>query len=298
MQRKLFKPFLMIGVLLFISTSFAQETCNPIDVMTSPTKKFSTLAGSQYCATSAKIVWKDGETGGTRRIDYGKSTSYGQSVPLSGSTGTASLSGLTPNTLYYWRVFRSGNGQTVTTPAGSFTTTGGAVVLPPVITSAASVSCTTGVSKTYTATATDPAGKTVTFTYGTLPSWITSSGATLTLKPVSAGNTTVRIFASNGSAYDTLDLAVTVIQNTGISSNMAMHNSVLSIKIGKTGISFPFNNEKTLKLSVIALDGSLIMKKVVSIKDSEIRLNLSRRGTFICKAESKSGAIIKKIILQ
>jgi len=299
MSGKLYKSFLSLCILSISGTLFGQETCNAIDVMTSPSKKFSTLAGSQYCATSAKIVWKDGETSGTRRIDYGKSTSYGQTINLAGPSGTATMSGLTPNTVYYWRVYRYYQGTTITTPAGSFTTTGGAVVLPPVITSAAAITCTTGVSKTYTATATDPAGKAVTFTYNILPAWMSASGAVLTMNAPSAGNATVRIIASNGSAYDTLDLAVTVIQSTGISSSVTMLKSKeLSIKIGNTRISFPFNNENVLTLSIITLNGALVSKKVISVNDSELKFNLNKSGIFICKVESKSGAVWKRIVLQ
>jgi hypothetical protein len=96
------------------------------------------------------------------------------------------------------------------------TGTGGGTVYPPTITSATALTCTTGTTKTYTATATDPAGKTITFTFtnspsGALPSWISASGAALTLKPTVAQNAAVKIIASNGSANDTNNLAITVV---------------------------------------------------------------------------------------
>jgi hypothetical protein len=210
MPGRLHVHFLMFIFLLLTGTLFAQEICNPIDIMTSPTKKFSTQSGSQYCATYATIIWKDGETSGTRRIDYGTSTSYGKSATLTGSNGTATLSGLTPNTAYYWRVYRYYQGETVTTPAGSFTTTGG----------------------------------------------------------VSVNKFQI------GSAH------------------------MLTLMIGKNPISLPFIEKNTLTLSIISLDGSVIMNKILPISGSDIKLNFNKSGTFICKVASKSGEVFKKIVLQ
>ena len=210
MSGKLHISLLIFSFISLTGNIFAQEICNPIDVMTSPTKKFSTLSGSQYCATYATVVWKDGETGGTRRIDYGTSTSYGKSVTLSGSSGTATLSGLTPNTAYYWRVYRYYQGETVTTPAGSFTTTG---------------------------------------------------SVSIDKFPIIAGH-------------------------------------MRTLMIGQNTVSLPFLNKNSITLSIISLDGSVVMKKNLPISSSGIKLNFNRPGIFICKVTTESGAVYKKIVLQ
>ncbi|NLE01290.1 MAG: T9SS type A sorting domain-containing protein, partial [Fibrobacter sp.] len=66
---------------------------------------------------------------GARKIEWGTSTSYGNSIPLTGTTGTATMSNLEPNTKYYWRVNRSYLGEDALTPASSFTTTSTSAVI-------------------------------------------------------------------------------------------------------------------------------------------------------------------------
>ncbi len=294
--------FGFVTLLAFFQINFAQETCTAfIDAITSPTAKFTTLAGSQYCATSATIKWKDFWDNGTRLIQWDTSTSYGNTIVLSGKTGTATLAPLTPNTTYYWRVKRSYKTVNILTPAGSFTTSG-APVQPPVITSALSVSCTTGTTTTYTATATDPANKPVTFTFGEQFDWITSSGATLTLTPTATSqNAIVKIIASNGTADDTLNLSVSVFVSTGVLCNRNAGKQI-PVSIGKTQFFIPFTDEKAITVSLFSLDGALLMKRTVSIAnttmDRSIHLGSQMSGTYICKVHTQAGEISKKIVMQ
>ena len=73
---------------------------------------------------------------------------------------------------------------------------------PPVFTSTAPTNATQGVGYTYTATATDPDGNTLTFAAPTRPSWLTLSGATLSGTPGQAnvGTHNVTITVSDGTA--------------------------------------------------------------------------------------------------
>ena len=73
---------------------------------------------------------------------------------------------------------------------------------PPVFTSTAPTAATQGVAYTYTATATDPDGNTLTFAAPTLPAWLTLSGATLTGTPGQAnvGTHSVTLTVSDGTA--------------------------------------------------------------------------------------------------
>jgi hypothetical protein len=290
-----------MAVFVYGQTLFAQ-TCNTIDAITSSTKDMSVVAVSQACETTASIKWTEKHGDGSGYCEYGTSTNYGIKVDISGGSGTVSITGLTASTKYYYHFYMSKGSDICNRLLGSFTTTAGAVVVqPPTITSAAAVSCTTSTTKTYTATATDPANMVVTFTFSGQPSWITSSGAVLTLKPViGSQNTTVTIIASNDAASDTQNLAVTVVPATGV-LNRATTEKQFIINIGSTPIYIPFHNEKTITVSLFSLDGSLVLKKVVTVKNaknSSVSFNTHLSGTYMCKITSRSGEISQRIVLQ
>jgi hypothetical protein len=286
--------------------SFAAETCQTIDAITKST--LSLLATSQVCETAATLNWKYNKTNGSRTLSYGKTDSYGTSGGNVTSGSPTKLTGLTPNTTYYFKVDNIYQGTNRYTLSGTFkTSTGASVVTAPTITSPTAVTCTTGTIKTYTATATDPANKTVTFSYskspsGALPAWITSSGAALTLKPEnSSQNTAVRIIASNGTAADTQDLAITVVAATGV-RNRTISCKQRTVNIGNTPVYIPFINEKTITVSLFSLDGSLAMKQVVSVqnanRNASVSLSPGINGTYMCKITSQSGEFSQKIVLQ
>jgi hypothetical protein len=80
---------------------------------------------------------------------------------------------------------------------------------PPVITSADSVTAREDVPFSYTATATDPEGDPVRFTFKKLPKWLTASGNTAkgTL-PETGRDTTFAVIADDGLLFDTLTVFV------------------------------------------------------------------------------------------
>jgi hypothetical protein len=84
--------------------------------------------------------------------------------------------------------------------------------VPPVITNPDTVTAKIGSTTSWTAAATDANGDNVTFTFTGQQSWITVSGATLTMIPIATSkNDTVRVLASDGKGgLDTLNLKITV----------------------------------------------------------------------------------------
>lgn len=85
----------------------------------------SSVAVSGITTTSATIGWVTDEEADSQ-IDYGLTTAYGQSSPLSSvllAAHTISLSGLTPNTVYHYRVkSRDAAGNLSVSGGGTFNT--------------------------------------------------------------------------------------------------------------------------------------------------------------------------------
>jgi hypothetical protein len=196
------------------------------------------------------------------------------------------------------------NGTADDTQNLTITVVEGVTILPPAITSDASLACTTNTVKTYTATATGGLPISFTFkslTFGTLPSWMSASNATLTLSPLSSSqSSTVKVIATNSVSADTLDLAVTVVPTTAVNKH-AVSGKYFTVNIGSTPISIPFSNEKTITVSLYSLDGSLVLKKDVTAKNaksSSVSFNTHLSGTYMCKITSRSGELSQRIVLQ
>ena len=111
-------------------------------------------------------------------------------------TGTPSAANVGPNPV----TLVASDG--VNSAQQSFTITVTAVNDPPVFTSTAPTAATQGAVYSYTATATDPDGDTLTFAAPTRPAWLTLSGATLSGTPAQAnvGTHNVTITVSDGTA--------------------------------------------------------------------------------------------------
>lgn len=89
------------------------------------------LAGS-VTNTTATITWTT-DVPSSSRVEYGPTTSYGTLTPVDSAQVTShsiALSGLTPNTIYHYRVISTNANGTATSNNYTFTTVG-----PPVITS-------------------------------------------------------------------------------------------------------------------------------------------------------------------
>ena len=99
---------------------------NPAIVFTVPTVGgIGALTASQLRATSALITWQTAEPG-TTEVEYGTTAGYGQTAwmdPRLTMTHSVHLSGLTPNTLYHYRV-KSVGATTVQSTDQTFTTVG------------------------------------------------------------------------------------------------------------------------------------------------------------------------------
>lgn len=107
------------------TTSSTPDTTAPV---------ISNVAASAVTATGATITWTTNEAA-TSQVDYGTTTGYGSSTTVNATLMTShsrTLSGLTPSTLYHYRV-RSADGannSTVSTDR-TFTTASAADTTPP-----------------------------------------------------------------------------------------------------------------------------------------------------------------------
>ena len=100
----------------------AQVTTPPAD--TTPPVISAVSAGS-VTQTSATVTWTTDETSDSQ-VEYGTSTSYGSSTPLSGvlvTNHSVSVSGLTASTQYHFRVkSKDASGNLAVSPDATFTT--------------------------------------------------------------------------------------------------------------------------------------------------------------------------------
>ena len=124
----------------------ARLACNPSG------PAISAVAASGITTTGATITWTTDKTSDSQ-VDYGTSTAYGSSTTLNTTLVTShsqALAGLTPNTLYHYRVKSKDSGGNLTTSV-DFTFTTLANTTGPVISAvAASGITTTGATITWT----------------------------------------------------------------------------------------------------------------------------------------------------
>ncbi len=138
----------------FTFTTTAQPDTTP------PT--ISGVNTSNITPSTATITWSTNEPADSL-VEYGTSTSYGQSTPLNASLVTnhsMSLASLTPSTLYHYRVqSKDAAGNLATSSDFTFTTTAAADTTPPTvsITSPASGATVSG-TVTVSASASDNVG--------------------------------------------------------------------------------------------------------------------------------------------
>jgi glucose/arabinose dehydrogenase len=127
---------------LATSDNFTFTTGPPPDT-TPPV--ISAVTASNVGTTTATISWMTNEASDTQ-VEYGLTTAYGQSTTLDAAlttTHTQSLSGLTPGTLYNYRVLsRDISGNLATSANFTFTTATPPDTTPPVISQLTSSSVT------------------------------------------------------------------------------------------------------------------------------------------------------------
>jgi hypothetical protein len=94
--------------------------CNTIDAITTASFKIS---GGQACSTFANMNWSFKRNNGTMTIQWGTSTSYGSSKSVYASN-PINLTGLVPNTTYYYNVTGFYNNKNYQYSKSSFKTSG------------------------------------------------------------------------------------------------------------------------------------------------------------------------------
>jgi len=121
------------------------ESCGNVTLQVVPAPVAPQISGASLTVgnSSATLVWNTNLTA-TGRVNYGTTTDYGSSVVTSSSTShSATMSGLSPSTLYHYQIQVSSEGGTSSSVDATFTT------------SAASVTTTTTTTVTNTVTNTN-----------------------------------------------------------------------------------------------------------------------------------------------
>jgi hypothetical protein len=275
--------------------------CNTVDAVTTASFK---ITGGQACSTFADLNWTFTRSNGTMTIRWGTSTSYGSQKSVY-SAKPVKLTGLTPSTTYYYAVDGSYEGRSYQYTRSSFKTSAGATAAnkAPVITSAASVACTTGTTKTYTVTATDADNDPVTFTASGLPNWITFASPALTLKPITGStNASISIIAADGKGgLDTLQLAVTVTASTGISSFRSNAEQTAGIRLGSNSITFPVRNGTPVTMQLFSLNGTSLSEKFTigagNATGVTMQLPKLSNGIYMIRATWQGGSAQQKMVI-
>lgn len=252
----------------FYGVAFSQD-CNEIDGYTSASFR---ITGGEACPDYANLNWSYKRTNGKMTIEWGTSESYGSQKSVYDSK-PIHLTGLAPNTTYYYHVWgeysKIGPPKTYEYGTGTFTTGGTPPNEPPTITSNNAVSCTTETALTYTLTAEDPEGDEVSFSAENLPDWITLEGTTLTFEPtVQSTDTEIKIIASDGNdGLDTLGLTVTVKHIVGVTTGRSVARPV-TLTFGATRLNVPALTGYPLHVALYSLNGTKIMQKSVKVVEN------------------------------
>jgi phosphodiesterase/alkaline phosphatase D-like protein len=136
----------------------------------------SDVSASNVAATSATITWTTDELA-TSQVDYGLTAAYGSTAALLDDyvlSHSVDLTGLTPETLYHYRVLSTGLFDDGTTESEDYTFTTAADDTGPVISNVTAVNIT-ATSATITWTTDEPATSLV--EYGKKPSYGSTASA-------------------------------------------------------------------------------------------------------------------------
>ncbi|MBN1603698.1 MAG: hypothetical protein JW915_18950 [Chitinispirillaceae bacterium] len=265
--------FSLLIFILFLSTR-SNAQCNTIDAITAASFR---ITGGEACSTHANLKWSYKENNGTMTIEWGTSTSYGNSKSVY-SSNPVKLTGLNPSTTYYYNVTGLWKGRTYPYTRSTFKTSSGSVSVnnPPEITSASAVVCTTGKSLIYKVTANDKDKDPVTFTLsGNKPGWVDFTSPNLVLKPVSGSkNSSIQIVASDGkNGFDTLKLAISVQTPTSV-IEPGLQREMITLIAGSSSLLVKASADRLIHVALYSLNGAMIMNKVLDISDGNSKVSL------------------------
>lgn len=127
--------FLGLGVVWAAVLGGCSGTSSPPPSDTTP-PSISSVSASSITTTGTVIVWMTNEASDSQ-VDYGTTTSYGQSTPLDSSMTTnhsVAISGLAASTLYHYRVkSRDAAGNLATSSDFTFMTAAASDTTPPTV---------------------------------------------------------------------------------------------------------------------------------------------------------------------
>lgn len=156
---------------------------------------YNASAGSatrtSFIVTPSSISYDTNASFSSFKVEWGTSTSYGNSNTNTSSAAAYTVSGLSANTLYYWRTTLTDNQGRSTQKTGSITTTGNAPTVTA-STTPARTSCTLAIGASYDTNASFSSGK---YEYGTS----TSYGTSVNISAV--GNQTINSLSPNTTYY-------------------------------------------------------------------------------------------------
>ena len=112
---------------------FSGPSSSPTPTPSSSPLTTSAISASNLTSSSAQIRWTTNRPSNSQ-VEYGLSTTYGQSSTLNSSlvtSHTVNLTSLTPNTFYHYRVRSAdASGNVAVSPDQTFTTSGGGTPTP------------------------------------------------------------------------------------------------------------------------------------------------------------------------
>lgn len=149
------------------------------------------ISRTGFTLTPSNITYDTGASFTSLKFEWGTTTSYGSSYTNSTSASAYSITGLSANTLYYWKTTLTDSYGLSTVKTGSTTTSGNAPTVTA-STTPARTSCTLAIGATYDTNASFSSGK---YEYGTS----TSYGTTVTIS--GTGNQTISNLSPNTTYY-------------------------------------------------------------------------------------------------
>ena len=221
---------------------------------------YSASAGSatrtSFVVTPSSISYDTNASFSSFKVEWGTSTSYGNSNTNTSSAAAYTVSNLAANTTYYWRTTLTDNQSRSTQKTGSITTTGNAPTVTA-STTPARTSCTLAIGASYDTNASFSSGK---YEYGTS----TSYGTSVNISAV--GNQTISSLSPNTTYYYKVSITDTKSRTgTKTGSFTTTCNKPSSLTLTRTAAT-----SSTISVSVSATGdtNAPITKYILYYKDS------------------------------